>query len=151
MKTKYTEDFPALAEDFARQGMLDVDIARKLGVSVGTLNAYKNRYPEFCAALKRGKAPVDFEVENALLKRALGCTVKETRVETAKDESGNKLIKKYLIEREIPGEVAAQIFWLKNRRKDIWRQVISDNNSGLSIEDIKAVMATLAEVTKNHA
>ena len=67
-KLKYDEDFPARAEDWARQGLRDEDIAKKLGISKDTFYEYKKMFPDFSDAIKRGKAPIDFEVENKLLK-----------------------------------------------------------------------------------
>jgi len=32
-KTKWCENFPLLAEGYAREGMIDIDIAAKLGIS----------------------------------------------------------------------------------------------------------------------
>ena len=92
-KKKYTDEFPALAEMHAREGMIESDIAKKLGVSITTFEQYKKQYPEFLAALKRGKAPIDFEVESALLKRALGYTYTETKREIENLDNGVVLVK----------------------------------------------------------
>ncbi len=77
-KEKYRDDFPLLAEGYAREGMIDVEIAAKLGINKDTLYKYQKKYPEFLESIKKGKAPVDFMVENALLKRALGYEYVET-------------------------------------------------------------------------
>lgn len=80
------------------------------------------RFPEFLNALKKGKAPVDQEVENALLRRALGFEYKEVIEEETKLENGK--VKKYTktVKRVALPDVTAQIFWLKNRRPDRWRE-----------------------------
>ena len=62
---KYEDTFPLLAEGYAREGMIDKEIAAKLGVSEATFYEYQKKYPEFSEAIKRGKKPVDVEVENA--------------------------------------------------------------------------------------
>lgn len=83
-------------------------------------------------ALKKGKAPVDTRVENSLLKRALGYTATETTtdfelVDTGdKDDNGKPVFEKRIknvrtIKKEIPPDVGAAAFWLKNRRPDRWR------------------------------
>ena len=55
-KTKYDpKTFPKRARHLAEQGALDTEIAKNLGVSVTTLNEYKNKYPEFLLSVKEGK------------------------------------------------------------------------------------------------
>ena len=123
-KKKYTDEFPALAEMHAREGMIESDIAKKLGVSITTFEQYKKQYPEFLAALKRGKAPIDFEVESALLKRALGYTYTETKREIENLDNGVVLVKSTTETiKEVVPDVTAQIFWLKNRNPQRWRDV----------------------------
>ena len=133
-KSKYIEkDFPLRAQDYARQGLNDKQIAKKLGVALCTYYQYQLDYPEFKESIKRGKAPVDVMVENALLKRALGFEFTETHTEyrlkdkkkgeKAKKEEKPKavpvVIKK--IKKFIPPDVAAAFIWLKNRRSGKWK------------------------------
>lgn len=93
-----------------------------MGIVTSTLYDYKAKFKEFSEALKRGKAPVDTEVENALLKRAKGgFEVKEKRIEKWKDADGIEREHTVIITREVPPDTTAQIFWLKNRRPDLWR------------------------------
>ena len=61
-----------LLEGWARDGLTDEQIAHNMGINVKTLWTWKKNYDPSCSARKKGKAPVDIEVENALLKRALG-------------------------------------------------------------------------------
>ena len=100
-------------EGWARDGLTDEQIAQNIGIVESTLYEWKNKYSEISESLKKGKEVVDYEVENALLKRALGYTVKEEKL--TKD---GEVVE---IEREVPGDVTAQIFWLKNRKPDAWR------------------------------
>ena len=120
-KIKYDEDFPARAEDWARQGFRDEDIAKKLGISRETFYQYQKTYPDFLDAIKRGKAPVDFEVENKLLQRARGFEYEEVHIEYKPGE-GDKLIPISIrkIKKFVVPDSTAIIFWLKNRRKQ-WR------------------------------
>lgn len=80
-----------LLEGWAREGLSEEQIAHNMGCAVSTLKDWKNKFPAISEALKKGKAVVDFEVENALYKSAMS------------------------------GNVTAMIFWLKNRRPDLWR------------------------------
>lgn len=100
-----------LLEGWARDGLTDEQIAKNMGISPKTLYEWKNKYSEICESLKKGKEVVDFEVENALLSSALD------------------------------GNTTAQIFWLKNRRPDRWRdKPISDKNTEKVIEKLDEVL-----------
>lgn len=106
-----------LLEGWARDGLADEQIAHNIGISRGTLYDWKKAYPDISNALKRGKEVVDIEVENALLKRAMGYDYVEERVEV----NGNGKRKVTQTTKHVPGDTTAQIFWLKNRRPDKWR------------------------------
>lgn len=110
--------------------MTDAQIAQNIRISVQTYYEWQRRFPSFLEAVKKGKAPVDTQVENALLKRALGYDYIETVTdytlsETEKDENGNpkKIIKNVrMTKKHVAPDVGAQAFWLKNRRPDRWRE-----------------------------
>jgi len=123
-KLKYNDDFPLLAEDYARKGMTDKEIFKKLGISKDAFYRYQKLYKDFYDALKRGKAPVDVEVENALLKRAKGYEYEETTVEFKpgkKDDKKAKPVKVKKVTKHVIPDTTAEIFWLKNRRPKDWR------------------------------
>lgn len=101
---------------WARDGLTNEQIANKCGVTATTLYAWMNTYPEISEALKKGKEIVDIQVENALLKRALGYTYTETMTEVSKDG-----IKTRKTVKEVVPDVTAQIFFLKNRKPGVWR------------------------------
>lgn len=86
-----TNDGLTLLEGWARDGLTDEQIANNIGITAKTLYEWKNRFSDICEVLKKGKEVVDYQVENALLKKALD------------------------------GNTTAQIFWLKNRRRTRWR------------------------------
>ena len=106
-----------LLEGWARDGLTDEQIAGNIGINTSTLYDWKNKFSKISEALKKGKEVVDIQVENALLKRALGYDFQETRVEKS-DKDGTKIIQTL---KHIPADTTAQIFWLKNRRPDKWR------------------------------
>lgn len=110
-------------EGWARDGLIDEQIAKNIGIRAGTLYEWKNRFPEFSEALKRGKEVVDREVENALLKRALGYEYTETTREAVQDPSSGEVRMQVTkkVTKQVAPDTTAQIFWLKNRKPDKWR------------------------------
>lgn len=124
-----TDDNLLRIEGWKRNGLSNEQIAHNMGISLTTLKDWKNKYPPILSALKKGKEVVDLEVENALLKSALGHTVKikkpiKIRTEKQLKDKG-KIVEEHIeyIEEEtyIPPSNVAQIFWLKNRKPEMWR------------------------------
>lgn len=107
-----------LLEGWAREGLTDEQIAKNMGISRTTLWDWKKKEPNILDALKKGKDVVDFEVENALLKSAL------------------------------EGNVTAQIFWLKNRRKLQWRDKVEDFTTANELTKVDELLAKINEEAK---
>lgn len=104
-------------EGWAREGLTDNQISQKCGINPATLYRWMDAHKEIAEAIKKGKAPVDIEVENALLKRALGYDYEETVTEVYGD--GKKHVRK--VKKHMPPDVGAIAFWLKNRKPARWR------------------------------
>lgn len=124
-KSKYfthVEPKLKLVECWARDGLTDEQIANNLGIAYSTLREYRDKYSALSAALKKGKEIVDYEVENALLKRALGYEYEEVTYEHGKE---TKRVLKHVV-----GDTTAQIFWLKNRKPQQWRDKKDIEHSG---------------------
>lgn len=121
-----------LLEGWARDGLTLDQIAHNIGITIATLHDWKNKYSEISDAIKKGKEVSDFEVESALYRRAIGYEYEETTQEIRTDANGNqeKHVKK--TKKLMPPDVTAQIFWLKNRKPQKWRdkQVIEANAEG---------------------
>lgn len=112
-------------EGWARDGLVDEQIAQNIGINPATLYDWKKKYPEISKALKKGKEVVDRQVENALLKRALGYKYEETKTE--KTNEGKKVT---VTVKEVVPDTTAQIFWLKNRKPEQWRDKQQIEHSG---------------------
>lgn len=106
-----------LLEGWARDGLTDEQIAHNIGVNVCTLYDWKKKYPKISNTLKKGKEVIDIQVENALLKRALGYEYTEEKVEIS-EKDGKKVVQTV---KHVAPDTTAQIFWLKNRRPEKWR------------------------------
>lgn len=142
-------------EAWARDGLTDEQIAKNMGIGTTTLYRWKNDYREIRESLKKGKEVVDIQVENALLKRALGYKFTEvTRERTIEldprtGESESKLVVTKEVVKEVQPDVTAQIFWLKNRKPDVWRDKRDFELSGelnqkspydeLTVEELRAL------------
>lgn len=105
---------------WARNGLSDEQIAHNIGISRQTLYKWRKKDNRIEDALKKGKEVTDYEVENALFKKAIGGYFEETkeRIETinGKEVKITETIKKYY-----PPDTTACIFWLKNRKPDDWK------------------------------
>lgn len=127
-KGKYEEwlrpDNLLLLQGWARDGLTDEQIAKNIGIRRETLIEWKKRFPNIANTLKKNKEVVDREVENALLKSAEGYYVEEEiwerRFVRSKGDYDLVLTKK--TKRHIPPSQVAQIFWLKNRKPEEWRE-----------------------------
>ncbi len=82
-------------------GLIDKQIYKNMGISRTTFYKWKSENSEFADLLKRGKEIADREVENALFKSATGFIGPDDKY--------------------YPPNTTAQIFWLKNRKQDDWR------------------------------
>ena len=108
-----------LLEGWARDGLTIEQIANNMGIDDATLYRWKNKSNDICEALKRGKEVVDFEVENALFKNAMN------------------------------GNVTAQIFWLKNRKKNKWRDKVEYEANTDELNKVKELLSKIEEGTKD--
>lgn len=108
-----TEEGLLKIEGWAKDGLTDEDIADNIGIERQTLYDWKKKYSVFSDALKQSKEVADIKVENALFKSSIGYWVDEERI----DSEGNV----YTVRRFIPPNTTAQIFWLKNRKPNEWR------------------------------
>jgi len=117
-KPKYRpKTMPRLAAERMREGYTNAMLASYFHVCVDTITEWTKRYPEFSDALKEGRDYTDRQVENALLKRAMGYDYDE--VEIVGDESKPRRVRK--VKKHVPPDTTAGIFWLKNRRPHEWR------------------------------
>ena len=118
-----TKESLLLLEGWARDELTDEQIARKAGVKRQTLCQWKKDHPDISDTLKRGKEVVDYQVENALLENA---------------KSGN---------------VTAQIFWLKNRRPDKWRDKRDDTSKATDdkVSNLLSAMKKAAQEARDES
>lgn len=124
--TKYDERYVEEVEKLTMLGLTDKQLAEFWEVSVATLFNWQKIYPEFLEAARRGKAIADGTVARSLYQRANGFTHDAVKI---LQYEGAPVIVPYT-ERYAPDTTAA-VFWLKNRRPDLWRdksEVLNKND-----------------------
>lgn len=132
---------------WARDGLTDEQIAKNMGIAYSTLREWKKKYSAISAALKRGKEVVDFEVENALYKNAMGGYIEEEKTYIS-EVNGVVTKRKEIFKRYIKPDTTAQIFWLKNRKPDKWRDKPKDT-SETTEDKIANIFLDLDEAMRN--
>lgn len=129
-KSNYKAAYNAQAEKLSRLGATDEEMADFFGINVATLNRWKKKHEKFRASIKKGKLEADANVSERLYTRAIGYSYKEVTYEKVQffelgmavgeegdlTEDEKQAFKKKVVEKEMPPDVTAQIFWLKNRR-----------------------------------
>lgn len=125
--SKYNPDYPKQTLKLCRLGATDKELADFFGVAESTLNKWKEDYPEFSESLKEGKGLADAEVADKLYKRATGYEHAAVKI-VANANTGQEHIVNYT--ERYPPDTTAAIFWLKNRRPDLWRDKTEQQLSG---------------------
>jgi len=114
--SKFKPDFLEKATAMARRGATNAEIADVFGISESTFYLWLQKNSEFSDTLKEAKDFADDLVEAALFKRATGFSVPETKVFMTKS---GEIVTHEMIKHYAP-DTTAQIYWLKNRRRDKW-------------------------------
>lgn len=134
--SKYKEEFAEQARKLCLLGATDADMARFFEVSEATLNNWKHEHPAFLEALKAGKSLADGVIAESLYQRAKGYSHPEDDIRTVSLPAGGgseivitPTIKHY------PPDTTACIFWLKNRRPDLWRDKTPEGGSDAQKDD----------------
>lgn len=119
-----TEEGLALIKGWARNTFTKKELAEKIGIAISTLEVWCEKYKEIEEAVKTNREIADFMVENAILKAALGYRTKEVKVTIGKKVIDGQTVEmlKETVEKEVPPNINAAIFWLNNRKFDDWKR-----------------------------
>jgi hypothetical protein len=150
-----THEGLARIQGWARDGLIDKEIAHNMSIGISTLRLWKNKFPEIENALNQGKDAADRIVENALYQSAIGYRVKvqkPVRVRHIEYDpvSGKKIGETeswQTVEEEIyvQPQVTAQIFWLKNRKPEQWR-----DRTDMMVAPTNGVLESLLELKRGE-
>lgn len=136
--TDYRQEYAEQARKLCLLGFTDKQLAVFFGVNESTINRWKQKYPEFCKSIKSGKVIADAQVSESLFKRATGIEVTEVEVR----DDGKKKVKR-VTKKHIPPDPTAQIFWLKNRQPELWRDKPAVENSVQEAVPVQIVVQTV--------
>jgi hypothetical protein len=153
-----SEDGLLLLECWSRDGMLLKDIATNMGISPAQLSHYRKQYEEIDKALATGKEIVDYRVENALLKSALGFKTQEITVTIGHRQINGQWvdITKETKTKEVAPNVTAALAWLNNRKPDVWKRnrdnvvEMDDEDNDVKITIVRGRGNSLDETVNNE-
>lgn len=114
--SSYRKEFAEQAAKLCQLGATDDELADFFGVHRVTVYRWKIEHDEFCNAIKSGKQHVDERVERSLFERAVGYSFDSEEIKVIKGE-----VVRVPVRQHVPPDTTAAIFWLKNRRKEHWR------------------------------
>lgn len=128
---KYRSEFAEQARRYCLLGAIDKQLAEFFAVSDKTIENWRRKYPDFKKACIDGKAVADARVAEGIYRSAIGAVTIKIRRKTI-NESGLESTSEE--ERELPPDVGAATFWLKNRQPSNWRERIEQQiNHGDSL------------------
>lgn len=123
----------ALLRGWTREGLGEEVIAERMGITAAGLRSWRKRYPAIRDALDQ---TMDYRVEDALLKKALGYENVERKVEiSAKGER-----KEVETVKQVGPDMSAISLWLKKRKPAQWGDgsaggVRKENNLPVKLEE----------------
>lgn len=136
--TDYRPEFCEQAEKWSWLGATNEKMAEFLKVTTSTFKLWMATYPDFSAAVKKGREDADAAVVKSLYQRANGYTVTEVTEDHTKvkpvdgsvsvDEEGElaqEIEYKPIVrvtKKHIAADPASMIFWLRNRKPQEWRE-----------------------------
>ena len=142
------EDNLMLLECWTRDGYTFQDIANKIGIDYSTLRRWRKKYPAIDKALKAGREIIDYKVENALLKSALGYQTRETKVITIMRHGKVVETQTETLDKEQAPNVSAIQCWLYNRLPKKWKNMNSQKNIFDDMDEDTSIQVTVTRATK---
>lgn len=146
--TDYEPEFAEQAEKLCLLGATDDELADFFKVSVRTIYRWKHTHDDFCQAIKSGKATSDERVERSLYQKATGYNYTEQQAIKIKLEQHQEEVQVVDVQRHAPADTTAAIFWLKNRRKEDWRDKHDHELSGPNGGAVEVVQTIQRQIVR---
>lgn len=141
--SSYKPEYAKIAEKATRAGLTDKELADVFEVSERTIHRWKLDHEDFCQALSTGKKVADDRVERSLYQMAVGHEYEAVKI--FMPAGAEVPVYAPYIERVAPVPSAA-IFWLKNRRKDEWRDRREEDTPKDDLADvIRGLIAKMSD------
>lgn len=121
----YRPEFAKTAAEMCVNGAVISELAEQFGVTIGTIQNWRARYPEFRDAVRDAGGIADERVEMSLYHRAVGYSHEDVDIKVV----DGKVVKTPII-KHYPPDTESMIFWLTNRRPDRWKRKTEVEHSG---------------------
>lgn len=152
------DDNLLIAEGLARDGLDNKDIAKYFGYEETHFSTIVTSNTQLSKALKRGRKPLEIVVENSLYRRAVGLVKIKTQVRrflerkcsvcgggdnecpTCKGTGKEIMTDVEVVQEtisELPPDVGAAAFWLKQRKAEIWNKQPTKNDITVALQDFE--------------
>lgn len=135
-----------LLEGWSRDGLTYEQIAKNIGINVTTLRDWREKEDAISTALKKGREVADYEVENALFKRALGYTISLNKQKVTKDGDVVDTIE----ETHVPPDTTAIIYWLNNRKPKKWSNKQYNREDEEDTQRAKEILVKIKKVAEEY-
>jgi hypothetical protein len=116
---RYKPDFCPIAYKFCLLGATNDDLAGLFEVSLATIGNWLRKYPAFRKAVQDGHDVADADVAHSLHQQTKGFTHPDVKIVVIDGEVQEVPYNCYF-----PPDRQVAIFWLRNRRRQQWREVI---------------------------
>lgn len=139
-----TDDVYELIECWTRDGFTKADVAEKLDLPYQTFCNWYRQIPRLREAMSKGRELVDYKVESALLKSALGYKAKEVKIVTTIKHGTVVETTKEITTKDVAPSVPAIQMWLHNRQPEKWRKNrdnffdVTEENSTIHVNVVRA-------------
>lgn len=126
----YKPEFAKQAAKLCGLGATDDEVADFFEVHRATVYRWKHEHPDFCDAIKTGKEVADERVERSLYQKATGYDFIEQQAIKVKRQQYVEEVEIIEVRKHSPADTTSAIFWLKNRRKEDWRDKQEHEHTG---------------------
>lgn len=120
-----TEEGLGRITEWMESGLSLKQLSQNMGIAYGTLFEWQKDFAELSDTIKKGQMVVTEHIENAMYQAATGYTYEEETSELM--SNGEMKVVKKVTKSQAPN-VAAQIFWLKNKSPELWKDKVEVKN-----------------------
>lgn len=139
--SEYKPEYVEVAKVLCEAGATDTELAKYFDVDVRTFYRWRLEHADFRQAIKTGKDANDERVIRSLHERATGYTYTEKQVHKVKISQFEETLEIIEVEKFVPPDPTAMIFWLKNRKPTEWREKTIQEVTGAGEQPLKFSIA----------